>query len=421
MRAAPQTRVEPTHGIRVSRFVAGDPLRALAALWVLLLHTGASTLWLTGRPDQYTQSFTKPLGYIIAGGGSGVQIFFVLSGYLIARPFVHALQSAGRLPRLGVYTASRVLRIYPAFWTVVIIATVIYGVRGVKLWTMVQFVTLRHFDGTNPYAGQLAQAWTLPLEVAFYVIIPIIALLLIPVSRALRDARMRRIAIAVVPVVLWLGAAAEGTIGHNPSTWFFAALGFGPGVFLAATEPYAPAWMVSRRAGRVWLAFATVSGLALLFLTDFVGHLGQFVPLASPLLAAGLVGGLLMHQRASGRCPRVLDNRVLDWLGVRSYGIYIFHFLMIAVTYTWALRVTEWHQTMIRLTFATLVLTIAAADLSWRWVESPALNLRARIKKRGLAPPAEPGPPAPPPASSVPVVAPTAVIEPEPALGPGAR
>lgn len=379
---------EPTRAPRrldheIREFLAGDPIRGLAALWVVLLHTGDRTLGTLGQSHLYTQSFGFLPGTIVSTGGAGVVLFFVLSGYVITRRFTRALQEGTPLPRPVQYFAARALRIYPAFWVVLLAAVVFHGTRGESPTDMIRLITLQSYDRTGPFNEELAQAWTLPLEVAFYVIVPLAAAALWLVLKPVRNPRARRAVIIAVPVVLWVAAALKATLGDVVSDPLFAVLGFAPGVALAAWMPYVPRRMLSVTAGRIWLALATVAGVALLLESSYGAHVPDLQPIIPVTLATLMIGGLLLNQRATGRCPRVLDNRVLRWLGHRSYGIYVWHYIVISATWAWALNGNGWNEGMVRLTGITVILSIALADLSWRWVESPALALRTRLRRRG--------------------------------------
>src|SRR4051812_9561866 len=104
-------------------FAVGDPLRGLAALAVAASHVvGVAVIsWVFDLPAGASSphQFYGPVGdWIGAQGTTGVSVFFVLSGYLLSRPFVRAAVWDDRRPGLGRFARNRVLRIAPAYWAV---------------------------------------------------------------------------------------------------------------------------------------------------------------------------------------------------------------------------------------------------------------------------------------------------------------
>src|SRR5206468_5112938 len=116
------------------RFLAGDPLRGLAALGVAVYHAGTVSLFVSGHSADLAQGWPGPFGPIAGGpigaGAYGVDIFFVLSGYLISRPFVAAYAEGRRLPRVLAYLRNRVLRIVPAYWVALAVVVLVAGSHG---------------------------------------------------------------------------------------------------------------------------------------------------------------------------------------------------------------------------------------------------------------------------------------------------
>src|SRR5581483_8894405 len=115
-------------------------------------------------------------------------IFFVISGFLLYRPFVLARFRAVDGPRIGPYFKRRVLRIFPAYWLVFTIVLLVPFLHGLS-WKMPSFggliahYTLTHIYFHNHVLGPVQQSWTLATELSFYVFLPIYAFAMRKVGR----------------------------------------------------------------------------------------------------------------------------------------------------------------------------------------------------------------------------------------------
>ena len=150
------------------RFPLIDSLRAIAALSVLISHA----FYLTGESQHaWFGAFTARLD-------CGVAIFFVISGFLLYRPFVSARLNGGRAPTVRDYARRRVLRIVPAYWLALTVLAIYPGLPQMwssHSWAYYTFVQIYH-----PYwpLGGIVPAWSLSVEVSFYVLLPLVALFL---------------------------------------------------------------------------------------------------------------------------------------------------------------------------------------------------------------------------------------------------
>jgi peptidoglycan/LPS O-acetylase OafA/YrhL len=152
-----------------TRFPALDGLRAIGALAVLTTHVGFHS----------GASLDGPFAGLLARLDVGVAIFFAISGFLLYRPHVVAWFE-GTLPPLTLpYLRNRALRILPALWVAVLLAALLVPHKdGVTWTTYLQHATLTqiYFDGLA--ADGLTQLWSLATEVAFYLLLPVLAKLL---------------------------------------------------------------------------------------------------------------------------------------------------------------------------------------------------------------------------------------------------
>jgi peptidoglycan/LPS O-acetylase OafA/YrhL len=371
------------------RFIAGNGLRALAALFVLVFHSGIATLlWSLGKGSvtgEGTPAQFKPIFGVIApevvNMRAGIYIFFALSGYLLTRTFLAAYTLGTPLPSVSRYFRNRALRIIPAFWVVTTIYAIWDRGEGGLLGLLTVYGFVQNYDPTKAI-DVMGQAWTLDLEVAFYILIPIAALLFVASKRRLGKTPGQRLAIvlgalAVAYVVsLYCKHLAGNPIAltYNIADYLFA---FIPGVALAAVEPFLAPKLRGTRAGQMW-AWGSLA-LCLVLLGVFVSLPFYRYGVREILVTLGcgaLLAAPLILQWTTGGCWRVLDNRVMHWLGERSYGIYLIH---VGLMEHILARFGHSHgvkTTYVLLLVSVTTVTLIGADLLWRYVERPALHRR---------------------------------------------
>ncbi|HEX8645322.1 MAG TPA: acyltransferase [Thermoleophilaceae bacterium] len=392
--------------MRPQRFIAGDPLRALAALSVLVYH--AAFLARDPVPASWTEAgaaYGDVLTHGLAALDAGLFVFFVLSGYLIGGPFVRAFVEGRPLPRIGGYLRNRALRIVPAFWAVVTVVLVVEaGADSSPGEIAAIYLFAQSFD-LSEAASYVGQAWTLHTEVAFYLLVPLVAWLGARAAGSRLDESARRrlvllLCAAVFTSTLALSEELHPALGANEGpfedrAWQTSiaamAWAFVPGVVLATLEPVLAPRVRGRNGGRLALALAA-AGLVALALYAATGDLAAFPPrpgLGSRLLltfgAGALVAAPLVLQWSEGRAWRVLDNRPLHWLGERSYGIYLVHQAILLEMAGWSLLAGHARPHFLLVLATALALTIPASALLHRLVERPALDLRARWKLESRA------------------------------------
>ena len=376
------------------RFPLFDSLRAIAALGVMVAHVG----FFAGAIQHASY------GSLVANMNVGVTLFFVISGFLLYRPFVAADLEGRRRPRVRDYARRRVLRIVPAYWVALTVLAIYPGLVGVFTgkWPFFYFFGQIYGPGTTPVEG-LAVAWSLNVEVSFYVLLPFYAWALSRLAGRLRHDRRVSVELAVLFV---LAAASVGLRVWDLrgggsmlqvtllTTFFWFALGMSLAVISAAFRSTlvrpAPLRLVESRPGLCWLAAACFYVLlAVLVNTDSAQQEVAYTNeqwLVQHLLA-GVVAFMLVLPAVFGDdrsgLPRVvLGLPVLGWLGLISYGIFLWHggVLLIWVEQG-ALTWSESSRFML-LTALTFAGTVACAAVSYYVVERPFLRLKDRRRGR---------------------------------------
>lgn len=370
-----------------ARFVAGDPLRAIAAFGVLFGHTFAFALSVSGHSDLVGQ-VVPGIGWLkwpVAAGPELVFLFFALSGYLIGRPFIRAFVEGTEFPSPTRYLKHRFLRIVPAYWVVLTIALFWIALPSKPLGAVVEayFFLLDWYQ--SPIEGALAQAWTLRIEMRFYLALPIVAAGCIWVARAAgpRLGRTARCWIVIGLALAWGVGAVVITGGENPFTngagVLQAAFAFAPGLVFAGIELLPFRAESVRRPIVAYTAGAAVVVAGSLWLYPWVEFLNTDIMkfrFREMLLLSMILGGLLIWQWSGRRTWVVLDNPVMRWFGSRSYGIYLLHLLVLAKLSEPLAQGDGYKRTFVVLLPATLLVTGLAAELLHRLVERPALSLK---------------------------------------------
>lgn len=320
------------------RSAAVDGLRGVAALIVALAHTGFIA------SGGYAPRTDGAIPVIQSLTGAGVLLFFSLSGYLIAGPWLRALVAGTPFPSVGTYFVRRFARILPAYW----VALVAVFVVGMTAWSALQWwqvpVHGLLLQSSWPVVGEATAlyfvAWTLGIELAFYVVVPLGALLL----RRLHPgpwpvARLALVVLAAAAVTLAWGlwfhwhppAGRKGALALNGlQNWLFA---FAPGmlVALAALAPLDAPWVRAYRSAVARRApvLAVVAGLwALAYL---VGRSDRPALNFADQPIYVLASGLLVATVLAGPSRGLGALRALAPVGLVSYGVYLWHSLVVDV------------------------------------------------------------------------------------------
>lgn len=377
---APDVVAPPPHHRRFPLF---DGLRAVAVLSVVVFHV---TL-LSGALS------TSIGGHLLAHLNIGVTIFFLISGFLLYRPFIAHRVGGAAPPQLLEYAKRRVLRIYPAYWVILTVLLIVPGVGGFghsSLWAeygLVQTLPVHSGAGCVGDCG-LAQTWSLVAEVTFYAVLPLYVLLAARVGRGRSVLGWMRAELLLLTALSAISIALRFLLIDQGSPWvdgtligyvFWFALGMGLAVASVGLEererqPRILSVVVSRPL-IPWLAALTAYVLMSLWLPVLLATEAQrFIA----LLALGAISALVLlpavfGDDAGGVPRRVLAHPVLAWLGVVSYGIFLWHFV-----FAQQLGRGGYDGGFVVVLLGTLALSTACAAASYYLVERPILRFKHR-------------------------------------------
>ena len=356
-----------TGKIGIKHISSIDGLRAIAVTAVVMYHLGIS--W-------------------IPGGFLGVDLFFVISGYVITRLILDSINQSSALD-LRAFYAARIRRIYPGFLFMVICTIIFIGVwapEAIKRFlsdlpyaltgTINWLLVARHQDyfetvGRPPL---LQHTWSLAVELQFYLIWPIILLTVLKYFGKKNIARIALIIAMVSGITLFfVSLQLDQSNAQQISHIYFGTDTHSLGLFLGSA--LAVSWIpqnlsadIEKRAQDVIDGIGVVGLLGLISTFLFIDESNAgLYRIAFPL--AGIFGCLVIISlvHPASRFAPIISTAPFRWIGQRSYGIYIWHWVIFQVTrpsvdlsgQTWALYL------------ARVLLVLALADISLRWVEIP--------------------------------------------------
>ena len=386
------SEVKPSSGRRLAGM---DGLRALACVSVMAVH-----VWQIGPAGR--SQFGAAWTYVEPIGTIGLILFFTLSGFLLYRPFAVAIIDGRPLPNVRRYLRNRALRIVPAYWCVLLLAAITStlaqpgnqslggGFAGVS-GAVLNALLLQSYTPHTNLTG-IPPAWSLSVEVVFYLVLPLLSIAAaVVITARLRSRRTRLAVLCAPPVVLLVLGLAGKVIDHrllgfatHEATWGYVF----QNSFLAKADLFswgmAAAVITSSlgpaRLGRLPLRTLAVSGCALIVLAD-VGN-------ASPLAALGCglsvlwVAAAFTRDRPSA-LARCLERKPVLFVGVASYSVYLLHWPVVLWLRAHGALVHGWSGVFVNLT-SVAILTIGLASLIYQFVELPAMRRKTRVQ--GAAP-----------------------------------
>lgn len=337
----------------------------------------------------------------------GVPVFFVISGFLLYRPFAVAHFRDGTNPSFRSFWVRRLKRILPAYWTAFIVITFVMRADTVRhgLGAMVIYLGFGQIYFPHYVLSGITQAWSLCTEMSFYLALPLWAMLMVRRQRSRRDQlQVELLGLAALTATSFLYRTVVLLNAHSPlartmPNWLPAYSDlFALGMLLAVLSSYYAA--ESRRPGPLWnpvmpwaswglalVAFWVVSNIGLPRAPGIGSPLG--LSLARQTLY-GLFGFFVVAPAVFGPQERSVIRRSLQWrpialVGVVSYGVYLWHQAWAHMVMTWA--GTKTFQIGFLLLCSTVTaLAIISATASYVLVERP-VRLAGRNRRAGVKPP----------------------------------
>jgi peptidoglycan/LPS O-acetylase OafA/YrhL len=364
----------------ITHIPAIDGLRAVAVIAVMLYHLGFS--W-------------------IPGGFLGVDLFFVISGYVITRLLLDSIQQSGGLDLRAFYKA-RVRRLLPPLLLMIFGTALFVGVwapetsrrlvsdapfsifGGMNWWLVFRHTDYFEAIGRPPL---LQHTWSLAVEAQFYLVWPLVLLLILKQFGKKRIPGAALFIAAVSGITLFIvSLSLDASSSSQVSHVYFGTDTHSIGLFLGAA--LAVSWIPQNLKSEVsQRAQDFVDGIGVI---GFIGIIGAFLlinetdatlyRLAFPL--AGLFGCAILTSivHPASRFAPLLRSKVLVWIGERSYAIYLWHWIVFQLTRPSVdLAGQEWALYTVR-----FLIVLALADISLRWVELPVRTGAVESWFRGM-------------------------------------
>ena len=352
-----------------------DGLRGIAVLAVIIYHADVS---------------------LLVGGFLGVDVFFVLSGFLITSLLLDELIQTNTVDRARFYMR-RIRRLMPALFLVLFFSVLVsglfvldaaYHVRRDLPWAITFVLNWSYLFFEQSYFVNISRPpllqhlWSLSVEEQFYVIWPILLVALYKVRIGNLAPRVKiffvsaALAIASTAWMIHLSVTNGFPIPNDPSRVYFGtdthAMGLLVGCAAAALwrhEKLNARLTPDRAAALNAIGLVSLAGLAYFFV--FVSELNEFLYRGGFLVLSLLTASLVLVAAHPGlKFGAILGNPVLKWFGDRSYGIYLWHWpifvlMRSGIDIQWAEPIAF---------TAKIAIVLVVADLSYRFVEMPIRN-----------------------------------------------
>jgi peptidoglycan/LPS O-acetylase OafA/YrhL len=321
-------------------------------------------------------------GGLLRGGFFGVDIFFVLSGFLITSLLIEEWVRTGTISRRAFY-ARRARRLLPALFLTIAGVGLLYAVfpdvdRGIGfVWAALaasfyfgNWAEAFHSHGSLGDLGLLTHTWSLAIEEQFYIVWPLLLIFLLRRRFRPRMLTLGLVTLAVISGVLcfltWQGVLGGSAFFQSHTRAIDLLVGCALGTAWASEGAH---HLVDRFAKSQLVALVAIAGLAVFVATlspddSLVYSIGfPIVALCSAVVIAHVVANRASVVTAS------LSVSPIVWLGVRSYGIYLYHLPIFEV-----LTRSRLHLRFAIVLPIRVILTLIVAAASYRFVESRFLK-----------------------------------------------
>ena len=358
-------------GRRLGRLPALDGVRGVAVLLVMALHVGL---------------MLRPGTGLAPGGLIGVDMFFVLSGFLITSLLLDERSVTGGVSMRAFYMR-RALRLLPALFALMAVQFGYALAKNVPVQTEIKRLLPIIFYVSNwaqsmggHVPKELGHTWTLAVEEQFYLVWPAVVLLLVHFVRS------RRGVVSLLTLGIIASALIRAWIWKYGSHWpaaYMRTAARADGLLMGALAAFLWRWNALAVRWVRAVAWAAVAGLVVMVPLWKATSSGMFYG-GFTVAAFGTAAIIVAVALGGWRLERLFALRPLRAVGRVSYGLYLWHVFIITVI---GAELPKWSRSERAL--LAVVLSAIATVLSWWLVEAPFLRLKERFVRRARTP----GPP----------------------------
>lgn len=385
-------------------FADFDGFRAIAAVSIVVFHVS----FLSGIGLRH-----RVFGLFLARLDVGVPLFFVISGFLLYRPFVAAHLAQRPAPGVRRFLTRRLLRIVPAYWVVFAVVALL-GLKSVGgVADVAVYLGFLQIYDSHHLGGGISQAWSLCTEITFYFALPVYGAIVGRLAAGARTTTVLRRELFCVGIVYVVGIGVRAAIAFGdlrspvdprldwlPATMDLFALGMALAIFSAWTDTHGRPlgrWesVLARGTGHLGLCWAAAAGVYVVVATVVfrTADLGRaFTPwqVVARQVLYGIIGVLVIAPGAVGHRPTrrgparaALRSRPAVAVGVVSYSVYLTHNAVLdAIIRHYRLR--PLHIAFPGLLMATAAGTVAVSTITYVMVERPAMRIKRRVGDGGI-------------------------------------
>jgi peptidoglycan/LPS O-acetylase OafA/YrhL len=375
------------------RLAFADAFRTIAILGVVASHLAlVSGLRLFGQRDD--------LAYV---GAWGVNCFFVLSGFLLSRPYLEAILGTRPLPSTRMFLTRRFLRIYPLYALAVIVsaaAAYTHRPHHLPVGAVVSHLTFLHGFSPSEIFTLNGPLWTMAVDAQFYLLLPLGAFALHALTRRMGKGSGVALIAGTIGAAIVLSIALRWfvfaryslSITHDPigPAFVLARNAIGMGTAFALGIALALIVLLRRQPNRVVASGIALAGIACFVLLAWAGRTFPDTDAYGVLYDAlgAISGALILFGFAEGAfnvIGLVRRSRVIAAMAAMAYAVYLFHYLVMDTVLGLVGKHAHWipgsPAYIIGLSFPTLLATFAVAYVAHRFVEKPFLALRDRKRE----------------------------------------
>jgi peptidoglycan/LPS O-acetylase OafA/YrhL len=398
-----------------ARIIGLDGIRGLGCLGVAVAHVAG----------HYSPGLTGALKLNLIG--MVLLLFFVLSGFLLFLPYLRGMvrdQDALRFPDTRQYAMHRVLRVFPAYIVIFLIVNFVFQVSyvtnpslhpmggeagtgmitdpGALLanLTLLQTYIPEYFQtGINP-------SWSLTLEIAFYITLPLLGMLLFALRRrtTISPLKLALVAPAILLFIGYVGKLFVPAVAADENVTDPLMMDWGPNLvavfqrsFLTNADSFAYGLLVvilfvameqgaiNERLSRKIRTIAVVAFLPALLGSLLLLMMHSVYALSSVAFVAGIFLVIVVAPLARGEHSKLatfLDAKPLEFIGKISLSIYLWHYPVLLLLGRWGLMAGDSLTGFLRNAALVVAVSMGLAVVSYYLIEQPALNLARRYKPK---------------------------------------